>query len=80
MPKIYLTDTQKESDLIKQNLILLQGKLTCSQMGSIMGVSKSTYLNRLKMPTHLTIQEAYKLCKHFRISITSFLTEKLTWQ
>lgn len=80
MPKVYLTDTQKENDLIKQNLVLLQGGLSCSQMGKIIGVSKSTYLNRLKSPTQLTIQEVNKLCKHFRISVTSFLTERLTWQ
>ena len=80
MPKVYLSDAQRESDLIKQNLTLLQGKLTCSQMGKIIGVSKSTYINRLKSPTQLTIQEVNKLCKHFHISVTSFLTEKLTWQ
>lgn len=80
MPKIYLTESQKENDLIKQNLTLLQGRLTCAQMGKIIGVSKSTYLNRLKSPTQLTIQEVNKLCKHFHISVTSFLTERLTWQ
>lgn len=80
MPKVYLSDTQRESDLIKQNLTLLQGKLTCSQMGKIIGVSKSTYINRLKSPTQLTIQEVNKICKYFRISVASFLTEKLTWQ
>lgn len=80
MPRVYLTEAQKENDLIKQNLVLLQGRLTCSQMGKIIGVSKSTYLNRLKSPTQLTIQEVNKLCKHFHVSVTSFLTEKLTWQ
>lgn len=80
MPKVYLTETQKENELIKQNLVLLQGGLTCEQMGRILGVSKSTYLNRLKSPAHLTVRELAKLCKHFNISVNSFLTERLTYQ
>ena len=80
MPKVYLTETQKENDLIKQNLILLQGGLSCTQMGKIMGISKSTYLNRLKTPKRLTIEEASRICKHFHISISTFLTEKLTYK
>lgn len=80
MPKIYLTDMQKENDLIKRNLIFLQGKLTCAQMGDIIGVSKSTYINRLKSPSRLTIQEVSKICKYFHVPITIFLTERLTWQ
>ena len=80
MPKIYLTDMQKENDLIKRNLIFLQGKLTCTQMGNIIGVSKSTYINRLKSPAQMTIEEASRICKHFHISISTFLTEKLTYK
>lgn len=80
MPKVYLTETQKENDLIKQNLILLQGGLSCTQMGKIMGISKSTYLNRLKTPKRLTIEEVNKICKHFHIPVSAFLTEKLTYK
>lgn len=70
MPKVYLTETQKENDLIKQNLILLQGGLSCTQMGKIMGISKSTYLNRLKTPKRLTIEEVNRICKHFHIPVS----------
>jgi len=80
MPKIYLTETQKENDLIKYNLLMLQGRLSCEQMGKIIGVSKSTYINRLKSPTQMTIKEASRICKHFHISISTFLTEKLTYK
>lgn len=80
MPKIYLTETQKENEIIKQNLVLLQGRLSCEQMGRILGVSKSTYLNRLKSPAQLTVRELKKICKHFNISANSFLTERLTYQ
>lgn len=80
MPKVYLTETQKENEIIKQNLILLQGRLSCEQMGRILGVSKSTYLNRLKSPAQLTVCELKKICKHFNISVNSFLTERLTYQ
>ena len=78
VPKVYLTEAQKENELIKRNLVMLQGGLTCAQMGKILGVSKSTYINRLKEPSHLTIQELNRLCKYFRVNITSFLTGELT--
>lgn len=80
MPKVYLTEAQKDNEIIKQNLILLQGRLSCEQMGRILGVSKSTYLNRLKSPAQLTVRELKKICKHFNISVNSFLTERLTYQ
>ena len=80
MPKVYLTETQKENELLKHNLVMLQGRLNCAQMGKIIGVSKSTYINRLKEPTQLTVKELNKLCKHFRINVASFLTTELTLQ
>lgn len=78
MPKVYLTEAQKENDIIKRNLVVLQGGLTCSEMGKIIGVSKSTYINRLKQPSQLTIKELNKLCKYFHVSVSSFLTTELT--
>lgn len=78
MPKVYLTEAQKENDIIKRNLVVLQGGLTCSEMGKIIGVSKSTYINRLKQPSQLTIKELNKLCKYFHVPVSSFLTTELT--
>lgn len=77
MPKVYLTEIQKENELLKHNLIMLQGGLNCTQMGKIIGVSKSTYINRLKEPTQLTVKELNKLCKHFHIPVATFLTTEL---
>lgn len=77
MPKVYLTEIQKENELLKHNLVMLQGRLNCTQMGKIIGVSKSTYINRLKEPTQLTVKELNKLCKHFHIPVTTFLTTEL---
>lgn len=78
MPKIYLTEFQKDCERIRNNLTLIQGKLSCSDMSRIIGTSKSTYINRLKRPEQLTIKEIYKICKYFKIPIASFLTDKLT--
>lgn len=78
MPKIYLTESQKDYERIKNNLTLMQGKLSCYEMSKIIGTSKSTYINRLKHPEQLTIKEIYKICKYFKIPISSFLADKLT--
>ncbi len=80
MSKIYLTDSERKEDIVRYNLQLLQGRLSCTQMGKIIGVSKSTYLNRLKNPMQLTIKEIDRICKYFHVDINSFLTEKLTYK
>lgn len=80
MPKVYLTENQRENELIKRNLILLQGGLSCTQMGKIIGISKSTYLNRLKNPQQLTLREITKICNHFKIPIETFLSETISYK
>lgn len=78
MPKVYLTDIQKENEMIKHNLKLLQGGKSCIEMGKILGVSKQTYLNRVKHPDRLTICEVSRLCKYFKIEMSHFLTDMLS--
>lgn len=80
MPKVFLTESQKYNFIIKNNLILIQGNKSSNEMGKIIGVSKGTYLNRLKSPEQLTVSEVIKLCQYFKINIGSFLTEKLTYK
>lgn len=80
MPKVTLSESQKEREIIKQNLVLLQGGMSCSDMGKIIGVSKSTYINRLKRPTQLTLEEVQRLCKHFRISVATFVSDTLNYK
>lgn len=80
MPKVKLSQTQSERENIKQNLALLQGGLSCEKMGKILGVSKSTYLNRLKHPSQLTIKEVQNLCQHFRIPVATFIEESLSYK
>lgn len=79
MPKVTLSESQKEREIIKQNLVLLQGGMSCSDMGKIIGVSKSTYINRLKRPTQLTLEEVQRLCKHFHISVAAFVSDTLNY-
>ena len=78
MPRVYLTESQKENEIIKHNLELLQGKRSCIEMGKILGVSKQTYLNRVKKPDQLTICEVSRLCKYFKIEMSHFLTDMLS--
>lgn len=80
MPKVYLTNEQRNNERIKNNLIILQGRMSCSQMGKIMGVSKSTYLNRLKSPQKMTLKELDRICKHFDVSVANFLTGELSFK
>lgn len=80
MPKVKLSTAQTERANIKHNLVLLQGGLSCEKMGGILGVSKSTYLNRLKHPTQLTIEEVQNICSHFNISVSSFIEDTLSYK
>lgn len=80
MPKVYLTEKQKDYSRLKDNLKLIQGKRTCEQMGVIIGGSKATFSRRLKRPESLTYEEMKRLCDFFKIDLSVFCAGTLKIQ
>lgn len=72
MPKVYLTEKQKDCERLRANLKLLQGKRGVREMGAIIGCSKSTFHSRLKKPESLTYEEIKRLCDFFKVDIAAF--------
>lgn len=72
MPKVYLTDKQKDISRLKDNLKLIQGQRTFEQMGVIIGGSKATFSRRMKNPDTLTYKEIKRLCDFFKVDISTF--------
>ena len=80
MPKVYLTERQKDYCRLQDNLKLLQGNRTYEQMGVIIGGSKATFSRRLKRPESLTYEEIKRLCDFFHIDIGAFVSRSLKIQ
>lgn len=80
MPRVYLTELQKEQERLRNNLKLLQGGRSNAEMGKIIGACANTYANRLKNPDELTFHEVYCLCRKFRISVGRFYETELKVQ
>ena len=80
MPKVYLSEKQKDCSRLKDNLKLIQGNRTCEQMGVIIGGSKATFQRRMKNPESLTYEEIKRLCDFFQIDIAAFCGNKLKIQ
>ena len=80
MPKVYLTDKQKDISRLKENLKLMQGQMTFEQMGVIIGGSKATFSRRMKNPESLTYKEIKRLCDYFKVDISSFCVGTLKLQ
>ena len=80
MPKVFLTETQKDYNRLKENLELLKGNRSCKEMGVIIGSSQWTFQNRMKNPESLTYEEIKRLCDFFKIDIGAFVGRKLKIQ
>lgn len=80
MPKINLTEQQKNSQRIADNLRLLQNsrEYTSRDMGDIIGISNVTYLKRLANPLELTLDEVLRICRHFKVEPERFVGGELT--
>ena len=77
MPKVYLTDKEKDHARLIDNLRLIQGRRSNEDMATILGVSRSTYIRKVKQPESLTYQEIKRLCDFTRVDIASFVSGKL---
>lgn len=80
MTKVFLTETQKDYNRLKENLELLKGNRSCEQMGVIIGGSKSTFQRRMKTPESLTYEEIKRICDYFKIDIGAFVSRSLKIQ
>ena len=72
MPKVFLTEKQKDCSRLKENLKLLKGNRSCEEMGVIIGSSQWTFQNRMKNPESLTYEEIKRICDFFKIDIATF--------
>lgn len=77
MPKVYLTEAQKEKDRLSRNIELVQGKRSNAEMGKIIGTTGQTFGNRKRNPESFTLSEVRLLCNKFRIDRSDFLTKDL---
>lgn len=77
MPKVLITESQKASDRLRNNLMLLKGARSNAEMSKIIGKSAATFGNRLKNPEQLTYEEARLLCTRFKVSIAEFSSAEL---
>lgn len=72
MPKVYLSEKQKDISRLHDNLKLIIGNRNLEEMGVIIGGSKSTFQRRMKNPESLTYEEIKRLCDFFKIDIAAF--------
>ncbi len=79
MPKVCLSEKQKDHDRLVANLLLIQNskRKNNAQMGEILGISSSAYSARKKEPEKLTYAEIKKLCGYAKIDVAVFVSEQL---
>lgn len=77
MPKVYLTEKQKDHDRLIQNMKLVQGRRSNEAMATILGVSRSTYIRKAKSPELLTYSEIKRLCDFTKVDIAAFVGSQL---
>ena len=73
MPKVALTERQKDFQRLAYNLKMLQGGRSVKEMAALLGCSQSTYYTRLKEPEKLTYEEIKRLCDFAGVNIQTFL-------
>lgn len=78
MPRVTLTESTAERERLKANLKLIQGGRSSSEIAKVIGVSQTTFYNRLKDPESLTLKEVRLLCKKFKIDRARFVADLLS--
>ena len=78
MPRVTLTESTAERERLKANLKLIQGGRSSSEIAEVIGVSQTTFYNRLKDPESLTLKEVRLLCKRFKIDRARFVADLLS--
>lgn len=77
MPKVTLTESQRQCERLRNNLTVMQCRRTSTEMGKIIGRNKGTYLSRYKDPESLTLREVRLLCNKLGVDIAKFVTGEI---
>lgn len=75
MPKVCLSEKQKDHERLISNLLLIQSskQRTNAQMGQVLGISSSAYSNRKRNPEKMTYKEIKRLCDYAKVDISTFI-------
>lgn len=77
MPKVYLSEEEKDLARLSANLKLLECGRTVREMAKIVGMSKTTYSQRRQNPDTFTYREIYRLCRAAGVDVSDFTGGKL---
>lgn len=79
MPKVYLSEKQKDHDRLVSNLLLIQNskQKTNAEMGKVLGISSSAYSVRKRHPEKMSYEEIKRLCDYAKVDIPTFITDSL---
>lgn len=77
MPRVTLTEKQKDRDRLTENLRTLQGRRSPKEMALILGRNRTTYYKRLSEPEKLTYEEIKRLCDFFKVDMQNFVCGQL---
>lgn len=79
MPKVYLSERQKDHERLVSNLLLIQSskQKTNAQMGQVLGISSSAYSTRKRHPEKMTYEEIKRLCDYAKVDILTFVSGSL---
>lgn len=77
MPKILLSEKDKDHDRLLCNLKLIQGNRSLDDMAKMLDMSKSTYIRKAKNPESFTYKEMKRLCDFTKVDIAAFVSGKL---
>ena len=79
MPKVTLTEAQKEKERLQRNIELIQGKKSDEFMGKIIGKTGQTFGNRKRDPESLTLAEVRLICRYLKIDRADFSIGEMTF-
>lgn len=78
MAKVYFNQRTKDEDMMRKNMVLLQGGLSDAEMCIKIGAkSPQTWRSRKKNPETLTVGELKNLCAKFHVDPVAFMTKPL---
>ena len=77
MPKVYLSETDKDLARLSENLRLVEGGRPAREMAAITGISTAAYCRRRQNPKSLSYEEIYRICREAGVDIRDFVGGKL---
>lgn len=77
MPKVYLTEEDRDKERWKANLALITRGASKRKVGAVINCSAQTANNRLLNPENITLKELSRLCRHYKVDRAKFLETAL---